>query len=121
LQDWFDAYLVWLLKDPQARDRAKRKQPRHLVRRPSRVVRAFRKSRISPEPFWSASPRSALPNKSNPTAANPGELARTQAWNYSVFNLEALINAAAMADKLGLTYGTTNPTTNAVSAKPSIG
>jgi hypothetical protein len=32
----------------------------------------------------------------------PHELARTQAWHYSTFNLEALFNAAAVADKVGI-------------------
>jgi len=35
-----------------------------------------------------------------PDGRQPRELARTQAWNYSIFNLEALINAASIADQL---------------------
>jgi hypothetical protein len=35
-----------------------------------------------------------------PDGRQPRELARTQSWNYAVFNLEALFNAAAIAEKL---------------------
>jgi hypothetical protein len=37
-----------------------------------------------------------------PDGRQPRELARTQGWNYAVFNLEALFDAAAIAEKLGI-------------------
>jgi hypothetical protein len=102
LQDWFDAYLVWLLKDPQARDESKAENNHGtwydvqvasyalFVKKPDiarTVLERFAAQRIA--------------KQIEPDGRQPRELARTQAWNYSVFNLEALINAAAIADKLG--------------------
>jgi hypothetical protein len=32
----------------------------------------------------------------------PRELARTQSWHYAIFNLEAMFNAAAIGDRMGI-------------------
>jgi hypothetical protein len=37
-----------------------------------------------------------------PDGRQPNELARSRAWHYSIFNLQALFNAAAIADKVGI-------------------
>ena len=102
LQAWFDAYLVWLLNDPQARDESKAENNHGtwydvqvasyalFVNKPDiarTVLDRFAAQRIA--------------KQIEPDGRQPRELARTQAWNYSVFNLEAFINAAAIGDKLG--------------------
>ncbi|WP_111978182.1 alginate lyase family protein [Algibacillus agarilyticus] len=45
-----------------------------------------------------------LPEQVKPTGAQPDELARTRPLHYSVFNLEAYLYAARVADQLGLDY-----------------
>jgi hypothetical protein len=53
-----------------------------------------------------------------PDGSQPLELARADSWRYSVLNLEALFDAAALGDHLGSIPGTSRPRINGVSAKP---
>src|SRR5262249_23361783 len=47
-------------------------------------------------------PTRRIANQIEPDGRQLRELQRSQAWNYSLFNLEALFNAASIADKLGM-------------------
>ena len=101
LQDWFDAYLTWLLQSPEGQTEAKAENNHgnwydvqvasyasfagkdELARK---VLNEFSTQRIA--------------KQIAPDGSQPRELLRAQAWDYSLFNLEALFDAASIADKL---------------------
>ncbi|MGE5304831.1 MAG: alginate lyase family protein [Alphaproteobacteria bacterium] len=103
LQRWFEAYLHWLLESPAGRTEAKAPNnhgswydvqvasfsvfvgKKDLARN---VLSEFGKKRIA--------------KQIEPDGRQPHELQRTQSWNYSLFNLEAMFTAASVADKLGV-------------------
>jgi hypothetical protein len=103
LQAWFGAYLEWLRKSPQGRDEAEAKNNHgtwYDVQIASyalftaqdqlakSVLTQFRAKRID--------------KQIEPEGRQPRELARAQPWHYSVFNLEAMLNAAAIAGTIGV-------------------
>src|SRR5262249_38697217 len=47
-------------------------------------------------------PTKRIAKQIEPDGRQLRELQRSQAWNYSLFNLEALFDAASIADKLGM-------------------
>jgi len=82
LQSWFDAYLAWLLESPEGKAEAKAENNHgtwYDVQVAAFAVFAARED-----------------------GRQPRELARTQAWHYALFNLDAMFTAASIADKLGL-------------------
>ena len=103
LQDWFTAYLNWLLESPEGKTEAKA-QNNHgtwydvqlasfalFVGRDElaqKVLTDFSSKRIG--------------RQIEPDGLQPHELDRTQAWSYAIFNLEALFSAAAIAHKQGI-------------------
>jgi hypothetical protein len=103
LQGWFSAYLAWLLESPEGRTEAKA-QNNHgswydvqiasyalfignndLARK---ILNGFSTERIA--------------KQVEPDGRQAQELERTQAWSYSLFNLEALFDAASIADPFGI-------------------
>jgi Alginate lyase len=103
LQGWFERYLRWLLESAEGRGEAKASNNhgswydvqvasfslfignRDLAKN---VVREFAAKRIA--------------KQIEPDGRQPYELTRTQSWNYSLFNLEAMFSAASIAEKLGV-------------------
>ena len=103
LKDWFNAYLTWLLESAEGKAEAKAQNNhgtwydvqlasfalfagRDQVAR--KVLSEFSSNRIA--------------KQIEPDGRQPRELDRTQAWSYSIFNLEAFFSAASIADKLGI-------------------
>jgi len=103
LQKWFAAYLTWLLESPEGRAEsaarnnhgswydvqvasfalfADRKDPAR------KIIKEFGSKRIA--------------EQVEPDGRQPRELERTQSWNYSLFNLEALFAAASLGTNLDL-------------------
>lgn len=103
LRDWFNSYLNWLRDSTEGKAEAKA-QNNHgtwydvqvasfalFVGRDEvakQVLAAFAARRIA--------------KQIELDGRQPHELARTQAWNYSTFNLEALFHTSAVADQLGI-------------------
>ena len=103
LYDWFDSYLAWLLKDPQARAESKAENNHGTwfdVQIASYAL-FFNKNEIARNVLSHFSAQRTA-KQIEPGGRQPYELERTQAWSYSIFNLEAMFNAAAIADKLGI-------------------
>ena len=103
MQKWFDAYLAWLRQSPEGRAEAKA-QNNHGTWYDVQIA-AFAhfvgKSDIAKK-VLSEMPNARIAKQIEPDGSQPRELERTQAWSYSLFNLEALFDAAAMASKLGI-------------------
>ena len=101
-QAWNNAYVSWLLESPEGKTEAKAQNNHGIwfdvqvaalasfVGRDGvakNVLREFPAKRIDVQIL--------------PDGRQPRELARTRAWDYSVFNIEALFNAASIAEKSG--------------------
>ncbi|MGH7872573.1 MAG: alginate lyase family protein [Candidatus Binatia bacterium] len=103
LRDWFGAYLDWLHESPEGQAEAKARNNHgtwydvqvasfasftgreHVTRE---ILRQFSAKRLA--------------QQIEPDGRQPGELTRTRAWQYSLFNLEGLFDAAALAGKVGI-------------------
>jgi hypothetical protein len=103
LQDWFNAYLVWLLESPEGRAEAKA-QNNHGSWYDVQVASyaLFASKNELAKKVLNEFPTKRITKQIEPDGRQPRELERTQAWNYSLFNLEALFDAASIADKLGM-------------------
>jgi len=103
LQDWFNAYLVWLLESPEGRAEAKA-QNNHGSWYDVQVASyaLFTGKSELARKVLNEFPTKRIAKQIEPDGRQPRELERTQAWNYSLFNLEALFDAASIADKLGM-------------------
>jgi hypothetical protein len=103
LQDWFNAYLIWLLESPEGRAEAKA-QNNHGSWYDVQVASyaLFTGKNELAKKVLNEFPTKRVAKQVEPDGRQPRELERTQAWNYSLFNLEALFDAASIADKLGM-------------------
>lgn len=103
LQHWFDAYLDWLIESPEGKSEAKAENNHGtwydvqvaayalFVGREevaSRILREF--------------PSRRMTGQIAPDGRQPRELERTRAWHYSIFNLQAMMDAASLADGVGV-------------------
>ena len=103
LHDWFNAYLIWLLESPEGRAEAKA-QNNHGTWYDVQVASyaLFSGKLDLAKKVLSEFPATRIAQQIEPDGRQPNELKRTQAWSYSLFNLEALFNAASLADKSGV-------------------
>jgi len=103
LQKWFDAYLTWLLESPEGRTESKARNNHgswYDVQIASFALFVDKKdlAKTILEEF----PTKRIAQQIEPDGRQPRELERTQAWNYSLFNLEALFDAASLGNKIEL-------------------
>ena len=99
-----NAYLIWLLESPEGRAEAKAQNNHgswYDVQVASYAL-LHRSKRACQESLNASSRRERITKQIAPDGRQPRELERSQAWNYSLFNLEALFDAASIADKLGM-------------------
>jgi hypothetical protein len=103
LQDWFAAYLAWLLDSPEGQAQAKA-QNNHGSWYDVQVASyaLFAGKNELARKILNAFPTKRIAQQIEPDGRQPRELERSQAWSYSLFNLEALFDAASAADKLGM-------------------
>lgn len=103
LQAWFDKYLRWLLESAQGRSEAKALNNHsswYDVQVASFSLFIGKKDLAKNVVSEFAAKRIAKQIESD--GRQPYELERTQSWNYSLFNLEAMFSAASIAEKLGV-------------------
>lgn len=103
LQKWFATYLAWLQESPEGRAEAKT-QNNHGSWYDVQLAgfALFVDKREVATKVLSEMPSRRIAPQIEPDGRQPQELARTQAWSYSLFNLEAFFSAAAIADKLAI-------------------
>ena len=103
LQSWFNSYLSWLLESTEGKAEAKAEN-NHGIWYDVQVAAfaIFVGHDESAKKVLTEFPAKRIARQIEPDGRQPRELARTQAWNYSIFNLEALFNAASIADKVGI-------------------
>jgi hypothetical protein len=101
LLGWFGSYLTWLVESPEGKTEAKAENNHgswYDVQVAAFSVFVGRNELAKKVLTEFSSMRIARQIERD--GRQPRELARTRAWNYSIFNLEALINAASIADQL---------------------
>jgi hypothetical protein len=103
LQDWFSAYLAWLLDSPEGQAEAKAQNNHGSWYDVQVASYAFfvGKNDIASKVLGEFSAK-RIAKQIEADGRQPHELERTRAWSYSLFNLEALFDAASIADKLGM-------------------
>lgn len=101
LQDWFNAYLIWLLESPEGGAEATAKN-NHGSWYDVQVLSyaLFTGKNELAKKVLNEFPTKRISKQIEPDGRQPRELERTQAWNYSLFNLKALFDAASIANKL---------------------
>jgi hypothetical protein len=112
LQDWFRAYLAWLVESPEgkAESSAMNNHGSWYDVQMASYALFVGYEELAKKVMAEFSSRRIV-KQIEPDGRQARELARAQAWNYSIFNLEALFDAASIADKLGIdlwTYETLN-------------
>ena len=103
LQDWFNAYLNWLIESPEGKSEAKAENNHgswYDVQVAAYALFVGRDDVAKKILTEFSSKRIAKQIESD--GRQPQELTRTQAWHYSIFNLEALFSAASIAEKFGI-------------------
>lgn len=103
LQKWFDAYLAWLHESQEGNTEA-RAQNNHgtwFDVQTAAFALFVDKSDMAKKVLGEMAER-RIARQIEPDGRQPRELERGQAWSYSLFNLEALFDAAALADNLGI-------------------
>jgi hypothetical protein len=103
LQGWFATYLAWLLDSPEGRAEAKAQNNHgswYDVQVASYALFAG-KNEVARK-ILSEFPTKRIAKQIEPDGRQPRELERSRAWSYSLFNLEALFDAASAADKIGM-------------------
>jgi hypothetical protein len=103
LQAWFRNYLRWLLESPQGQEEAKARNNHgswYDVQVASYALFTGQ-DQLAKKVLAEFAPK-RVATQINADGRQPHELARAQPWHYSIFNLRALFNAAAIADRVGI-------------------
>ena len=103
LQSWFAAFLSWLLESAEGRAEAQAEN-NHGSWYDVQVASfgLFTGRRELAHRVLSEIPGKRIARQIKPDGTQPLELARTQPWGYSLFNLQALFDAAALGDHLAI-------------------
>jgi alginate lyase len=102
LQVWFTGYLQWLLESAQGQEEAKAKNNHggwYDIQVASYAL--FTGQDQLAKKVLAEFVTKRIATQIEADGRQTHELARTQAWHYSIFNLHALFAAAAIADKVG--------------------
>ena len=103
LQKWFDAYLTWLLKSPEGQTESTARNNHgtwYDVQIASFALFADKKDLA--RKILAEFGAKRIAEQIEPDGRQPRELERTQSWNYSLFNLDALFDAASLGANVDL-------------------
>lgn len=103
LQKWFDVYLTWLIESQEGKAEAKAQNNHGTWYDVQIAAFAIFTGRDGlAKKVLSEFPAKRIAVQIEPDGRQPRELQRTRAWSYSLFNLEALFDAASIGDKVGI-------------------
>ncbi|MCX6142447.1 MAG: alginate lyase family protein [Ignavibacteriales bacterium] len=110
MKQWFSSYLDWLLNSKNGKDEAAAKNNHGTTYdvQTSMIALFLGKDDLAREIVRAAQTK-RIARQIEPDGAQPLELVRTKSWNYSMLNLEALMQLAWIGDRFGenlWTYGT---------------
>jgi len=102
-QDWNKEYLSWLVESPEGKAEARAENNHGTWYDVQVAALAISTGRDDlANKVLSEFPIKRIKAQVQPDGRQPRELARTRAWDYAIFNLEAMFNAASIAEKLGI-------------------
>lgn len=102
LETWIDAYMTWLLESPHGQAEAKNGNNHETwydVQVASFALFAGKRD-VAVRVLEGA--RQRIARQIEPDGRQPRELSRTRAWDYSLFNLTAFFQLAAIGDRVGV-------------------
>jgi hypothetical protein len=103
LQRWFNDYLNWLLDSPEGKAEARARNNHGSWYDVQVAAFAFFAGRDDlAKNIMKEFSAKRLAAQIEADGRQPHELTRTQAWSYSLFNLEATFSAAAIGEKFGI-------------------
>jgi beta-glucosidase len=102
LKDWMRAYLKWLLESPLGRDEARRGNNQETWADVQVVGLAFYTGQTDVARKILEDSREDIAQEFEPDGRQPREIARTRAWDYSIFDLTAFLHLAALGDRVGV-------------------
>jgi beta-glucosidase len=102
LKDWMREFLQWLLESPLGRSEARRGNNQETWYDVQVVALALYtgQTEVGRTNFEQA--RADIREEFEPDGRQPHEIARTRAWDYSIFNLTAFLHLAALGDRVGV-------------------
>lgn len=102
LQEWMRAYLTWLVESPYGRDEAQNGNNHETWYDVQVASLAIYTGRTDLARRTIERARGRIARQIQPDGRQPRELERTRSWDYSVFNLTAFFNLAAIGERLGV-------------------
>jgi beta-glucosidase len=102
LHDWMRAYLTWLIESPFGRDEARRGNNQETWADVQVVALAFYTGRTDTARKVVRDARTDIADEFEPDGRQPREIARTRAWDYSIFDLTAFLHLAALGEQVGV-------------------
>jgi hypothetical protein len=102
LKRWFSSYLDWLLNSKNGKEEAAAQNNHGTTYdvQVSAIALFLGKDQLAREIVQAAKAK-RIAKQIEPDGAQPLELVRTKSWNYSMLNLEALMQLAWIGDRLG--------------------
>ena len=102
MKQWFSSYLDWLLKSKNGKNEAAAKNNHGTTYavQVSMIALLLGKDDLAREIVQGAKTE-RIARQIEPNGAQPLELVRTKSWNYSMLNLEALMQLAWIGDRFG--------------------
>ena len=102
LKNWMSAYLKWLQESRLGREEQTRGNNQETWDEVQVTGLALYTQQTEIARAALERSRAAIGREFEPDGRQPRELARTRAWDYSIFNLTAFLNQAAIAGRLGI-------------------
>lgn len=102
LKEWMSDYLTWLLESPFGREESSRgnNQETWTDLQIAALAVYTEHADIARQTLEAA--RADIDTEFEPDGSQPRELARTRAWSYSVFNLNAFMELAVLGQRVGV-------------------
>ena len=102
VREWFEAYLQWLIKAPNAREEhaAKNNHGSWFLAQAIPVARYAGRDDLARQ--WCEEDKARLAAQTQPDGSQPEEIRRVDGLGYSAFNLEAQFHVAVLAAGLGV-------------------
>jgi len=102
LKNWMRTFLRWLLDSRLGREEGRRGNNQETWEEVQVTGLALYTGQLDMARAALERSRAAIGREFDPEGRQPRELARTRAWDYSIFNLTAFLNQAAMGDRLNI-------------------